>query len=54
MHLEHPTLDGLSRAELEREIDRAPTVVRASGAQESEALPPSGPPWLSCFRAHPL
>ena len=38
MRLEHPTLDGLSAAELEREVDEAATLVRAAGPIESEAL----------------
>jgi hypothetical protein len=38
MRLEHPTLDGLSAAELERAIQEALECVRAAGATESEAL----------------
>ena len=38
MRLEHPTLDGLSAAEFEREVDEAAALVRAAGTTESEAL----------------
>ena len=38
MRLEHPTLDGLSRAEFERESDDAAALVRAAGPTDSEAL----------------
>jgi hypothetical protein len=38
MRLEHPTLDGLSAAELEREIHAALDCIRAAGTTESEAL----------------
>ena len=38
MRLEHPTLDGLSAAELEHEIDLAAALVVAAGPTESEAL----------------
>ncbi len=38
MRLEHPTLDGLSAAEFEREIDLAVAAIATAGATESEAL----------------
>ena len=38
MRLEHPTLDGLSRAEFERAIDDAVVAIAAAGPDESEAL----------------
>ena len=38
MRLEHPTLDGLSRAEFEREIDLAVAAIATAGAADSEAL----------------
>lgn len=38
MRLEHPTLDGLSRAAFEREIDIAMAAIAAAGPIESEAL----------------
>ena len=38
MRLEHPTLDGLSRAEFACGIDEALACIRASGPTESEAL----------------
>jgi hypothetical protein len=38
MRLEHPTLDGLSAAELEREIDLAVMAIAAAGTTGSEAL----------------
>ena len=38
MRLEHPTLDGLSAAELEREIDIAVAAIATAGATESETL----------------
>jgi hypothetical protein len=38
MRLEHSTLDGLSAAEFEREIEEAAALVRAAGPIESEAL----------------
>jgi hypothetical protein len=38
MRLEHPTLDGLSRAEFECEVDDAVVAIAAAGPDESEAL----------------
>ena len=38
MRLEHPTLDGLSAAEFEREIDLAVAAIAAAGTTGSEAL----------------
>lgn len=38
MRLEHPTLDGLSAAEFEREIDLAVAAIATAGAADSEAL----------------
>ena len=38
MRLEHPTLDGVSAAEFEREIDEALECIRAAGLDDSEAL----------------
>ena len=38
MRLEHPTLDGLSRAEFDIALDEALACARAAGAAESEAL----------------
>ena len=38
MRLEHPTLDGLSAAEFEREIDLAVVSITTAGHDESEAL----------------
>ncbi len=38
MRLEYPTLDGLSRADFEREIDIAVLAITTAGATESEAL----------------
>jgi hypothetical protein len=38
MRLEHPTLDGLSSAEIEREIDIAMATIATAGPAASEAL----------------
>ena len=38
MRLEHPALDGLSRAEFEREVDIAAMAIAAAGIDESDAL----------------
>jgi hypothetical protein len=38
MRLENPTLDGLSAAEFEREIDLAMVAIATAGTDESEAL----------------
>ena len=38
MRLEHPTLDGLSAAEFEREVDTAVLAISTAGPAESEAL----------------
>ena len=38
MRLEHPTLDRLSRAEFEREVDIAVVAIATAGPDESEAL----------------
>jgi hypothetical protein len=38
MRLEHPTLDGLSAPEFEREVDLAVAAIAIAGPTESEAL----------------
>jgi len=38
MRLEHPTLDDLSRAEFEREVDNAVVAIATAGPDDSEAL----------------
>ena len=38
MRLEHSTLDGLSRAQLDAAVEEALACIRAAGADHSEAL----------------
>jgi hypothetical protein len=45
MRLEHPTLDGFSRVDFEREVDIAVIAIANAGADESEALAASFGLW---------